>query len=70
MYGDAADVYIDVDGDGWMDDINGDGRVDTGDARFLAAAAERRPSGSPPIVRARWGSTWMCSSHRLSARSR
>ncbi len=50
MYGDAADVYIDVDGDGWMDDINGDGRVDTGDARFMAAAAERVERKYPTLI--------------------
>jgi uncharacterized protein YcbK (DUF882 family) len=50
MYGDASDVYIDNDGDGWMDDINRDGRVDTGDARYLAAAAERVERKHPSLV--------------------
>lgn len=50
MYGDAADVFIDNDGDGWMDDINGDGRVDTGDARYFAAAAERVERRYPSLV--------------------
>lgn len=35
LYGRAADVYIDDDRDGRMDDINGDGRVDVEDARML-----------------------------------
>ncbi|HVS04152.1 MAG TPA: hypothetical protein VMT16_15420 [Thermoanaerobaculia bacterium] len=39
-YGDAADVYVDQDGDGWMDDVNGDGRVDEADARFLYELVE------------------------------
>jgi hypothetical protein len=34
-YGDAADIYIDQTGDGWMDDLNGDGVVDQRDAQFL-----------------------------------
>ncbi len=36
IYGDAADVFVDVDADGNMDDLNGDGRVDVGDAITLA----------------------------------
>jgi hypothetical protein len=39
-YGDAADVYVDRDGDGRMDDIDGDGEVDVGDARFLQGMIE------------------------------
>ena len=35
IYGDAADIYVDDDGDGRMDDLNGDGRVDVGDAAVL-----------------------------------
>ena len=35
IYGDAADIYVDDDGDGRMDDLNGDGRVDIGDAAML-----------------------------------
>ncbi|MEO8383307.1 MAG: hypothetical protein ABI779_26860 [Acidobacteriota bacterium] len=40
MYGDAADVYVDNNGDGRPDDITGDGRVTTADAEKFAAAAE------------------------------
>jgi uncharacterized protein YcbK (DUF882 family) len=36
QYGDAADVFIDNDYSGGMDDLNGDGRVNTDDAHFLA----------------------------------
>jgi len=41
MYGDAADVFVDNDGDGRMDDLNHDGRVDYRDARVILDAAER-----------------------------
>ncbi len=35
IYGGAADIYIDVDGDGVMDDINRDGKQDQADAALL-----------------------------------
>ncbi|WP_372719972.1 D-Ala-D-Ala carboxypeptidase family metallohydrolase [Immundisolibacter sp.] len=35
QWGDAADVFIDEDGDDRMDDLNGDGRLDQGDAQLL-----------------------------------
>lgn len=41
LYGDAMDIYIDQNGDGNMDDVNRDGRIDTADARFLLRVAER-----------------------------
>ena len=41
MYGDAADVFVDNDGDGRMDDLNRDGRVDHRDAQVILDAAER-----------------------------
>jgi hypothetical protein len=48
-YGDAADFFVDEDGDGVMDDLDGDGRVDLGDARVLQrivdAAANQRSYG-------------------------
>lgn len=50
MYGDAADVFIDNDGDGVMDDLNHDGRVNVGDARTLAAAAERVERRYPALI--------------------
>lgn len=50
MYGDAADVFIDNDGDGVMDDLNRDGRLNVGDARALAAAAERVERRFPALV--------------------
>ncbi|MBI5506397.1 MAG: hypothetical protein HY899_16510 [Deltaproteobacteria bacterium] len=53
-YGDAADVYVDRDADGNMDDIDGDGHSSTEDARLLyrlvdgaldAAGSERLAGG-------------------------
>ena len=40
LYGDAMDIYIDDNGDGNMDDVNRDGRIDTSDARFILQVAE------------------------------
>ena len=39
LYGDAADVFVDVDGDGRMDDLDGDGAVTRADAEWLADLA-------------------------------
>lgn len=39
-YGDAADVYVDRDGDGRMDDLDHNGRIDAGDAQVLLDLAE------------------------------
>lgn len=39
LYGDAMDIYVDQDGDGGMDDVNRDGRIDTSDARFILRVA-------------------------------
>jgi hypothetical protein len=50
MYGDAMDWYVDNDGDGRMDDLNGDGRVDIEDARVIAQAAERVERQYPDLV--------------------
>jgi uncharacterized protein YcbK (DUF882 family) len=50
MYGDASDVFVDNDGNGMMDDLNRDGRVDTGDARVMAAAAERVERAHPELI--------------------
>ena len=36
-YGDAADIYVDADADGRMDDLNGDGRHTLADAHWLGA---------------------------------
>lgn len=50
IYGDAADVYPDDDGDGRIDDLNGDGCVDPADAGIVAAAAEKVEASFPDLV--------------------
>lgn len=40
LYGDAADVFIDEDGDGVMDDVTGDGETTRADAEWLAEVVE------------------------------
>lgn len=50
MYGDASDIFVDNDQDGWTDDINNDGRVDIHDAEFLAQAAEHVETQHPTLV--------------------
>lgn len=50
QYGDAADVWVDNDGDWYMDDLNGDGRRDTGDARVMLAAVERVERANPEMI--------------------
>ena len=39
LYGDAMDIYIDDDGNGNMDDVNRDGRINAKDAKFLLDVA-------------------------------
>ena len=41
QYGDAADVFVDSDSDGRMDDLTGDGRIDTRDALAFARIVDR-----------------------------
>ena len=50
MYGDAVDIYIDNDGNSVMDDLNGDGRVNIGDARVIQDAVERVELSHPQLV--------------------
>jgi hypothetical protein len=50
LYGDAADVYPDDDGDGQLDDLNGDGRVDLADAQILVDAAENVEKTYPDLA--------------------
>ena len=50
MYGDAADVFVDNDGDGRMDDLNRDGRVDHRDAQVILDAAERVERRHPDVT--------------------
>ena len=50
QYGDAADVFIDSDYNGTMDDLNRDGRIDTNDAAFLAKFAEQVEKEFPALT--------------------
>jgi hypothetical protein len=50
MYGDAADIFIDNDRNGTMDDINGDGRVNMADAQMIARAAEAVERRHPSLI--------------------
>lgn len=50
MYGDAADVFVDNDRNGMMDDINKDGRVNVRDAEMLAAAVDRVHRKHPSLA--------------------
>ena len=52
MYGDASDIYIDNDGNGTMDDLNRDGRIDPGDARVILDAVDRVERAHPELI---WG---------------
>ncbi len=47
LYGDAADIFVDTDGDGQMDDLNGDGQVTTDDAQVLARIVDRHAAQAP-----------------------
>ena len=50
MYGDAADVYIDSNRDGVMDDLNRDGRSTIEDARVIDRAVDRVEATHPELV--------------------
>jgi uncharacterized protein YcbK (DUF882 family) len=50
MWGDAADIWVDDDRDGRMDDLNGDKLSDLEDAREIAAAAERVEARHPELA--------------------
>ena len=50
MYGDAIDWFVDNDRDGRMDDLNGDGQVDTDDGRIIVLAAERVERRYPELI--------------------
>jgi len=49
-YGDAADVWVDNDGNGYMDDLNGDARVDANDAAVMRIAADRVEARYPELI--------------------
>lgn len=49
-YGDAADVWVDEDHDGRMDDLNRDGRVDAADGEVILAAVDRIERRTPALM--------------------
>lgn len=50
QYGDAADLVIDDDGDGRMDDLNRDGRIDLADVAPISAAVARVERDHPALL--------------------
>jgi hypothetical protein len=50
MYGDATDVFVDNDRNGWTDDVNRDGRVDIRDAEVVGRAVERVEALYPALT--------------------
>ena len=50
QYGDAADVFVDNDRDGAMDDLNRDGRVDLRDAKIVLESVERIERDHPDLI--------------------
>ena len=50
MYGDASDIFIDNDGNGWMDDLNRDGKLNIRDAEVILAAVERVEREHPGLI--------------------
>lgn len=50
MYGDAADIWVDGDRDGYIDDLNGDGLHDIRDAALLLRAVERVEQKYPELT--------------------
>ena len=50
MYGDAADIFVDNNRDGMMDDLNRDGRVDHRDAQIILEAVDRVERAHPNLL--------------------
>jgi len=50
QYGDAADIFVDDNGDGRMDDLNRDGRSTKDDARVILQAVNRVEHANPGLV--------------------
>jgi hypothetical protein len=50
MYGDAADIFIDSNRDGVMDDLNRDGRSTIQDARVISQAVDRVEAAHPELI--------------------
>jgi uncharacterized protein YcbK (DUF882 family) len=50
QYGDAADIFIDNDRNGRMDDLNRDGRIDVRDTRIVLQSVDRVEKLHPDLV--------------------
>lgn len=50
QYGDAADVFVDNNRDGRMDDLNRDGRVDMRDVKIVMQSVERIEQRHPDLI--------------------
>jgi hypothetical protein len=50
MYGDAADIYIDDNGDGQMDDLNHDRKISVADSKVISEAVDRVEAAHPELV--------------------
>ena len=50
QFGDAADIIVDANRDGRMDDLNGDGRVTFGDLQVIDQAVQRIEQRFPELV--------------------
>jgi hypothetical protein len=50
QYGDAADIYVDNDRNGRLDDLNRDGRVDMADTRVILESVERVEKRHPEFA--------------------
>ncbi len=50
IYGDAADVFVDDDGDGLMDDLDGDGRSTVQDADVIVRAVQQVERAHPGLT--------------------
>ncbi|MEO8576637.1 MAG: hypothetical protein ABI556_08060 [Gemmatimonadales bacterium] len=50
QFGDAADIFVDSNHDGRMDDLNNDGRVNFRDTRVILASVERVEARYPDLI--------------------
>lgn len=50
LYGGAADIFVDTNDDGDMDDLNGDGQIDVADAQWLATLIEQVDASRPTLA--------------------
>jgi len=50
QFGDAADVMVDSDGDGRMDDLNHDGKINSKDASVMIEAVNRVEQEHPELI--------------------